>query len=70
MSEGARSTCFQPEWARARRARQRTPHDARQPGVSRARMSAGHIVLVWVLTWPGCGLIAYLLSKGLNGVFN
>ena len=27
---------------------------------------AGHIVLAWVLTWPGCGIIAFLLSKALN----
>lgn len=29
---------------------------------------AGHIVLAWILTWPGCGIIAYLLSKIFNAV--
>lgn len=29
---------------------------------------AGHIVAAWVLTWPGCGALAWLFSKGLNAV--
>jgi inorganic phosphate transporter, PiT family len=29
---------------------------------------AGHIVAAWILTWPGCGLMAYALSKVFNAV--
>ena len=29
---------------------------------------AGHIVAAWILTWPGCGAMAYVLSKAFNAV--
>lgn len=29
---------------------------------------AGSIVTAWVLTWPGCGILAYLLSKLFNAL--
>ena len=29
---------------------------------------AGHIVAAWILTWPGCGLMAYALSKAFNAI--
>ena len=29
---------------------------------------AGHIVAAWILTWPGCGLMAFALSKIFNAI--
>ena len=29
---------------------------------------AGSIVTAWILTWPGCGILAYLLSKLFNWI--
>ena len=29
---------------------------------------AGHIVAAWILTWPGCGAMAYALSKLFNAI--
>jgi PiT family inorganic phosphate transporter len=29
---------------------------------------AGHIVAAWILTWPGCGVMAYVLSKVFNSI--
>ena len=29
---------------------------------------AGHIVAAWILTWPGCGLMAFALSKFFNAI--
>lgn len=29
---------------------------------------AGHIVAAWILTWPGCGALAWIFSKGINAI--
>lgn len=29
---------------------------------------AGNIIAAWILTWPGCGLLAFVLSKAFNAI--